>query len=249
MAEQPEEEDDYMADLSLFLPPEQLKKTTKIETLTHEQPPKKKFKTLNWQEQRKIDRERKQREEDEKTLVNMETSIPQSNIGFKMLKQMGYKPGSALGKDGSGREEPVGLGEIRRGRLGIGKEDPVKEKERKEMEIAERRRKEGEKLLVEFGSRKKSEWRVRRVYVNFHKAKGVLAVLENEEVVEVEKKGDESAEQEEEEEEEEEITEEDLRDVLMKLRNEHRYCFFCGCQYESIDTLLSNCPGVDEDDH
>ncbi|KAF8398474.1 hypothetical protein HHK36_017402 [Tetracentron sinense] len=108
------------------------------------QPSKKKPKLQNWQEQRRIDRERKQQQEDEQTLAKMEYAIPQSNIGFKMLKQMGYNPGSALGKDGCGLAEPVGL-EIRR---------------------------------------QKSQWRSRR----------------------------------------------DLQDILMKLRDEHGYCLFCGYQ-------------------
>ena len=95
------------------------------------QPSKKKPREVNWQEQRKIERERKQREEDEKTLANIEAPIPQSNIGFKLLKQMGYTPGTALGKEGSGRAEPVKV-DIRRSRAGIGREDPSKEKRKRE---------------------------------------------------------------------------------------------------------------------
>jgi hypothetical protein len=56
------------------------------------------LKAVNWQERRKIERERKQIKEDEQTLAKVEAPIPQSNIGFKLLKQMGYTPGSALGK-------------------------------------------------------------------------------------------------------------------------------------------------------
>ncbi|KAF5178239.1 G-patch domain-containing protein [Thalictrum thalictroides] len=167
MAGEPQdEEDDYMADLSRFLPPEETSRLLNIknpnfETLAH-QSSNKKLKTLNWQQQRKIDRERNQREEDEKTLVNMESVIPQSNIGFKMLKQMGYKPGSALGKDGSGLAQPVGL-DIRRSRAGVGREDPVKEKIRIDLAKADKLKKQEHILMLEFGTRKKSEWRIRRV--------------------------------------------------------------------------------------
>ncbi|PON81039.1 G-patch domain containing protein [Trema orientale] len=178
-----EEDDDYMGDLSHFLPPEasnppkpSSKKVSSNATLfVQSSKKKKKAKTLNWQEQRKLERERKQEEEDEQTLARIDAPIPQSNVGFKLLKQMGYTPGSALGKEGSGRAEPVGL-EIRRSRAGIGREDPRKEK------------------------RKREEMK-------------------------------------------------DLQDILMKLREEHRYCLFCGFQYESMESLLSNCPGTDEDDH
>ncbi|XP_057982493.1 uncharacterized protein LOC131167681 [Malania oleifera] len=259
-----EEEEDYMGDLSLFLPPvnsppskDSSKKVPDTKTPFISEPSKKKSKTLKgWQEQRRQEREKKQRDEDEQTLAKLEWAIPQSNIGFRMLKQMGYTPGSALGKEGVGRAEPVGL-EIRRSRAGIGREDPHKEKKRKEEENFERKRRKEEEnvetkrrkeeeLMAEFGSRQKSQWRSRRVVVNYHKARGALAQLDNEEVLEPEKEDDEECEQ---DEEEEEITEEDLQEILTKLRNEHYYCLFCGCQYESMEALLNNCPGINEDDH
>ncbi|KAL6141493.1 hypothetical protein ACLB2K_059781 [Fragaria x ananassa] len=245
------EDDDYMGDLSRFISPEAsgpLSKKVSNSKASIVQPSRKKPKALNWQEQRKIDRERKQQEEDEKTLANIEAPIPQSNIGFRLLKQMGYTPGTALGKEGAGRAEPVKV-DIRRSRAGIGREDPSKEKrKREEMRSVEEKMNE-ESLMEEFGTRKKSQWRIRRVVVNFNKAKVVLEQLENKEVVPVEKEEDEEEEGGEEEEEEELITEEDLQDILMKLRDEHRYCLFCGCQYESMEELLSSCPGTNEDDH
>lgn len=245
-----EEEDDYLGDLSKFIPPEASKppskKITSKKTLTV--PSSNKYpKYLSWQEQRRLERERKQYEEDEQTVANIEAPIPQSNIGFKMLKQMGYTPGSALGKEGAGRVEPVGL-QIRRSRAGIGREDPHKEKRKREEISAEKKRQNVEAMLEEFGSRQKSQWRIRRVVVNFEKAKRVLDQLENKEVVEPVKNEDEEADGEQEE-EEEEITEEDLLEILMKLRDEYQYCLFCGCRYDSMEALLTDCPGINEDDH
>ncbi|KAJ8564479.1 hypothetical protein K7X08_000939 [Anisodus acutangulus] len=243
MAEKEEEEDDYMGDLSQFLPPD----ASSLPSKTAPNKPvvsNKKRKVLKWQERKKLKRERKQIEEDQKTLVNLESAIPESNIGFKMLKQMGYTPGSALGKEGSGRSEPVGL-EIRRGRAGIGKEDDKVEKMRREMEKADRDTRTQEELMETFGSHLKERWKEKRTVTNFHKAEAVLALLENREVVE-EKKEDDG---EKDEEEEEPITEEDLLNTLMKLRDEYHYCLFCGCQYESTESLLSNCPGITEEDH
>ncbi|RYR74489.1 hypothetical protein Ahy_A02g009225 isoform B [Arachis hypogaea] len=140
---------------------------------------KNKLKTLSWQERRKLERDRKQKEEDEQTLAKVEAPIPQSNIGFKLLKQMGYTSGAALGKEGLGRAEPVGI-EIRRSRAGIGLDDPHKEKRKKEEIIAERKRRKEEDLMQDFGLRQK-------------------------EIIEPEKNEDD---EEEEDEEEEEITEE-----------------------------------------
>ncbi|XLS47383.1 hypothetical protein HN51_021741, partial [Arachis hypogaea] len=70
---------------------------------------KNKLKTPSWQERRKLERDRKQKEEDEQTLAKVEAPIPQSNIGFKLLKQMGYTSGAALGKEGLGRLSQWGL--------------------------------------------------------------------------------------------------------------------------------------------
>lgn len=165
---------------------------------------KSQLKTLNWQERRKLQRERKQQEEDEQTLAKVEAPIPQSNIGFKLLKQMGYTPGSTLGKQGSGRAEPVGI-EIRRSRAGIGLDDPHKEKKKRQEIMIDRKRKNEQDMMEEFGSRQKSRWQSRRVIVNFYKAKAALDQLENREVVEPQKNEDDV---EGEDEEEEEITEE-----------------------------------------
>ncbi|XP_062165824.1 uncharacterized protein LOC133872351 [Alnus glutinosa] len=245
-------EEDYMGDLSRFVPlenanpPNPLSKKISNNKSPSFLPSKKQPKTISWQERRKLERERKQQEEDEQTLAKVEAPIPQSNIGFKLLKQMGYTPGSALGKEGLGRAEPVGI-EIRRSRAGIGLEDPHKEKIKEEEIMAEKKRRKIEDLMVEFGYRQKSQWQSRKVVVNFKKAKAALDQLENKEVVEPEKNEDEEGEQE--EDEEEEVTEEDLQDILLKLRDEYNYCLFCGCRYESMEALLANCPGTDEDDH
>ncbi|GMH08197.1 hypothetical protein Nepgr_010037 [Nepenthes gracilis] len=240
-----EEDDDYMGDLSKFIPLEaplssKSRKIPRTRRTSDSQPSKNESKSQNPQAQRRLDMERKLMEEDQRTLENLESAIPQSNIGFKLLKQMGYTPGSALGKEGSGRAEPLGI-DIRRSRAGIGREDPLKEKFRREKHRTERKRKKEEELMEEFGSRQKGQWRNRRILVNYHKAKTALDQLENREFVEPERNEDD--EKRDSEEEEEVITEEDLQVMLMQLREEHCYCLFCGCQYESAEALLSNCPG------
>ncbi|CAL9120914.1 unnamed protein product [Musa textilis] len=245
--------DDYMGDLSLFLPAELDTDTKKFgwkakQNQPEPEPkPKPKWpKGLSWQEQRRLERERKQREEDERTRASLEAAIPASNVGFRMLKMMGYKPGSALGKDGGGLAEPVGL-QIRRSRAGIGVEE---EAVRKEWAAGERKRRREEEMVAEFGSRQKTHWRSRRIVGDYRKAEAALAQLEKREVVEPPKDdAEEEKPQEEEEEEEEVITEQNLHDILTKLRDEHRYCLYCGYQYESSEELATDCPGPSDEDH
>ncbi|KAJ0457168.1 putative G patch domain-containing protein [Helianthus annuus] len=116
------------------------------------QPSKKRQKPLNWQQQRKQKREIKQAQEDEQTLASLESAIPQSNIRLKMLKWMSYTLGSGLG--GSGLVEPVGV-EIQRSRAGIGREDPIKEKMRREEELGLESKRREEELIAYFGCRVK----------------------------------------------------------------------------------------------
>ncbi|CAL5374615.1 unnamed protein product [Camellia sinensis] len=210
--EEEEKEEDYIGDLSQFLPPETTapsKSLVKVSANNTQisQPSDKKPKTLNWQEQRKLKRENKQEKEDRNTLASLESAIPQSNFGFKLLKQMGYTPGSTLGKEGSGLAAPVGL-EIRRTRVGIGQEDSRKEKRKREEERMEWEWGKEEALMEDFGCRHKKQWRSRKIVVNYHKAKAALEQLENKEVVAEAEKDEEDAENE--EEEEEIIAEEEL---------------------------------------
>ena len=52
-------------------------------------------------------------------LSAQEREIPESNLGSKMLRQMGWTPGTGLGKEGDGRVEPV-RAELRKKGVGLG---------------------------------------------------------------------------------------------------------------------------------
>ncbi|RVW30719.1 G patch domain-containing protein 11 [Vitis vinifera] len=259
------EDEDYMGDLSQFIPPEtaqppkaQFKKVLPINPNSPlfdvEQQSRSFSITMEAIESPKLARTEESLKRAAATRRGLadpsEYGGSDSTIEHRVqnVETNGLHPGFGTGKEGSGRAEPVGL-EIRRTRAGIGREDPIKEKMRREEAWTEKKRKNEAALMAEFGCRQKSQWQSRRVVVNFKKAKGALDQLENKEIVEPKKKEDEDSEEGEEEEEEEEITEEDLQNILMKLRDEFRYCLFCGCQYESVEALLSNCPGPNEDDH
>lgn len=200
---------------------------------------------MPWQEQRRQERERKQREEDARTMAGLAEAIPESNVGFRMLKQMGYDPKSR------GAAEPVGI-EIRRSRAGLGAEPAVTPASapvpvEKSREAAERERRREDEMMIELRARKSTQWKGRRVMWDYRKAEKALAQLENREVEPPVPDGEEKEKGA--EEEEEAITEEDLHGILYKLRDQYQYCLYCGCKYESPEALANECPGPDEDDH
>lgn len=215
-------DDDYMGDLSHFLPPSPSSPSRSLGV--RKQPPapaaaqSKRAKGLPWKERRRQERQRIQQEEDARTLAGMAEAIPESNVGFKLLKQMGLRSRSAP--------------------------PPAKPKTQEE---EERERKREEDMVVELRARKSTQWRGRRVVWDYRKAEAALAQLENREVEPPAPDGEEKENGE--EDEEEVITEEGLQIILDKLRDQHLYCLYCGCKYESREALANECPGPNEEDH
>ncbi|KAF9945308.1 G patch domain-containing protein 8, partial [Modicella reniformis] len=54
--------------------------------------------------------------------ADMQTHIPESNIGYKLLLKMGWKAGTGLGQNAAGRTAPIPI-EHKQDVLGIGKQD------------------------------------------------------------------------------------------------------------------------------
>merc|ERR1719158_427162 len=73
------------------------------------------------QRNKKIRRNIKEIEEDKREEGLAQSIAEPSNKGFAMLAKMGYKAGDSLGKDNTGRVEPVGV-EVKVGRGGLGRE-------------------------------------------------------------------------------------------------------------------------------
>ncbi|XP_041351990.1 G patch domain-containing protein 11-like [Gigantopelta aegis] len=86
--------------------------------------------------------------EKEKREDGLRKSLTSSNKGFAMLQKMGYKPGMAIGKTGSGRMEPVPI-EVKFGRGGLGKEADLKRKQTNRIMMATVRRDKRQKFEVE----------------------------------------------------------------------------------------------------
>ena len=212
---EPDADEDYMGDLSRFLPPSPSssppknlgrRKQPPTQAQAQAQARAKRGKGVPWQERRRQERERKQREEDARTMAGLAEAIPESNVGFRMLRQMGYDP-----KSRGAAAEPVGI-EIRRSRAGLGAEEPALAPAttpapvEKSREVAERERRQQEEMAVELRARKSTQWKGRRVVWDYRKAVRALAQLENQEVEPPAPEGEEKEKGA--EEEEEVITEE-----------------------------------------
>ncbi|KAJ8658449.1 hypothetical protein O0I10_005802 [Lichtheimia ornata] len=52
--------------------------------------------------------------------VSMETHIPESNVGYRLLQKMGWREGQGLGSTGQGRVDPVRI-DVKEDVIGIGK--------------------------------------------------------------------------------------------------------------------------------
>ncbi|AQL04338.1 D111/G-patch domain-containing protein [Zea mays] len=156
----------------------------------------------------------------------------------------GYDPDSRAGAGA----EPVGI-EIRRSRAGLGAEEPVLAPTpvlapvEKPREVSERERRQQEEMAAELRARKSTQWKGRRVVWDYRKAERALAQLENREVEPQAPEGEEKEKGA--EEEDDVITEEDLQNILSKLRDQYQYCLYCGCKYESPEVLANECSGPD----
>eukprot|EP00250_Pteridium_aquilinum_P006051 c16037_g1_i1 orf=586-1368(-) len=257
-----DDEDDYMGDLSRFVQPHDLLpspvQTPSVDTSG-----------LSKQQKKKLKLVQQQKREDQHRLEGLGSAISSSNKGFKMLQQMGYKPGAALGKHGQGSLEPINV-DVKRSRSGLGRDHLEKAQEQFKARISEFKRDMAKKKQAElktgFQERRKGSWQARKLISDYRKAQTALQHLEEaqlstthggsdkEDVLgHLEPKNLDDNEEEgldnSDEDSEEEIELQDLQELLQRLRSEYFYCLYCGCQYETAGALLANCPGLEEEDH
>merc|ERR1719228_2974918 len=78
------------------------------------------------QRNKKIRRNIKEIEEDKREEGLAQSIAQPSNKGFAMLAKMGYKAGSGLGKDNTGRVEPIAV-TVKADRGGLGRETALRQ--------------------------------------------------------------------------------------------------------------------------
>ncbi|GBB86098.1 hypothetical protein RclHR1_12550007 [Rhizophagus clarus] len=193
--------------------------------------------------------------------------------GLKLLKKMGYEQGKGLGN--SGRTEPIKL-EMKQDKLGLGMATELKHKAQAELaKVAKRakfeedsfrervrqekleKRVEGqlrklqiicETLDTKHGIEDNIYWRHEDIEDNEIKNNNKDEILFEEQVVENDK--DDKMRFEERPKGFEDLKpSEKLDHILRYLRETYYYCFWCGCEYDSVEEIDQECPGYEEEDH
>ncbi|XP_070576474.1 G patch domain-containing protein 11-like [Ptychodera flava] len=258
------DEEDYMSDSFLLkcesvrpgLVPDKIAKQYKKENAIKEKNLKSKTKPLKVKEKEHLEE-------------GLNKELSSNNKGFALLQKMGYKKGMGLGKEESGRSEPVPL-EIKTGRGGLGRETAVKRQqavsERLQQELMRKRMKREELDRGDFLQRMSEKFADRETEKDLHKSRKACEQLDRAKDVEQPDvawfwpiyktpKSDESEEEGEDAEEEEEepgsdlTVSEKLQELTTYLRKTHYYCIWCGTAYNDCNDLLANCPGDDAEAH
>jgi len=208
--------------------------------------------------------------QEERRQEGLNSFIPEDNKGFKMLKMMGYKQGTGLGKNEEGIAEPIPMN-LKRGRSGLGKEEQKKRK-------IEQEASNKENLLVDFKYRMKGQFSSRKIEGQLRAALLICKNLDEdagiqdnpffEDEDEEEEENDEQKQKQIEYKTQDETTTHENRadiqdgvkfrslpvthrfeEVSKYMRTKYWYCFFCGAKFDSQEDLEKNCPGDTEEDH
>ncbi|KAH6568201.1 hypothetical protein BASA82_001207 [Batrachochytrium salamandrivorans] len=107
----------------------------------------------------------------------LQTHIPESNVGFKMLAKMGYQKGTPLGNSASGIVEPIQV-TLKSGRHGVGVEDEASVKrKRTEMESVQIERQQ-DLARCAFRSKMNENFDIRRVESDLQKARASCMTMD-----------------------------------------------------------------------
>ncbi|XP_046577582.1 G patch domain-containing protein 11-like [Haliotis rubra] len=121
--------------------------------------------------------------EKEKREEGLKVNIGSDNKGFAMLQKMGYKPGMAIGKAGSGRKEPVPI-QLKFGRGGLGQEAHQKRKQEEQRlmraSMFAKRQKRDSKQRTEFVQRMGGRFAEKRADGDLRKSQKVCEQLDAE---------------------------------------------------------------------
>ncbi|XP_022901297.2 G patch domain-containing protein 11 [Onthophagus taurus] len=212
-------------------------------------------------------------QEKETREIGLNTALPSSNVGFKLLQKMGFKEGESLGKSSTGIKEPVPI-IVTESSSGVGREKENKDVLAKKEELKEKNLEQKEQEFKQAISERNMMYILSRDYYKAQRAceeldskNDILTPIkehfwplltikklkeaENNKDNDENDNEDDNDEEEEEDEPPEEITNEKLNEIIDYLRNNYLYCLYCGFCGDDVEELNRICPGpyrIDHDD-
>ncbi|KAL4084916.1 hypothetical protein QTP88_027784 [Uroleucon formosanum] len=247
------EEDDYMSDA--FLNIETVKDVRPGLLMTHEQ-------------QRLHNQMKKRKEcqlinkttgvkalEEQQRQEGLEKAIDSTNKGFSLLQKMGYKPGSGIGKNNSGRVEPIGI-VLKTDRKGLGREAALREIREMKKSMIHSRRSAGPSVC-EYRERRAQEVAEKLDRLDLFRCQRVCRQMDLEQDIQEPSEKffwpEEVPEVDPDKSDEEELNITSLNEQLeilnFYLRCTYNYCVYCGTVYENETDLMEECPGPNRQDH
>ncbi|XP_060875118.1 G patch domain-containing protein 11 isoform X2 [Metopolophium dirhodum] len=193
--------------------------------------------------------------EEQQRQEGLEKAIDSTNKGFSLLQKMGYKPGSGIGKNNSGRVEPIGI-VLKTDRKGLGREVALREiREMKKLMLRSRR--SAEPSVCEYRERRAQEAAEKLDRLDLFRCQRVCRQMDLEQDIQEPSEKffwpEEVPEDDADEPEEEELNiislNEQLEILNFYLRRTYNYCVYCGTVYEDESDLMEECPGPNRQDH
>lgn len=187
-------------------------------------------------------------------LKGMQTTvISEDNPGFKMMKMMGYKEGSGLGKEGDGRAEPITVDPFK-DRSGLGKGSEQKERVAKKLKLEQDRLESYKRneavLLRQYRLNKSNEAVARQALSSVRKCQVICRQMDEQlDIVPSETWFWPNVLDEDDEDYYEPDPQEILPHLSRYLRTTHYYCLWCGVKYSNDTDLTKNCPGELQSHH
>ncbi|XP_050523682.1 G patch domain-containing protein 11 isoform X2 [Daktulosphaira vitifoliae] len=189
----------------------------------------------------------------------LEKAIDSSNKGFSLLEKMGYKPGLGIGKNGSGRIDPVGI-VLKNDRKGLGRDAAIKEIREMKKAMIQKRLLCGLSVNVtEYRERKAQLLTEKQDQSDLYRCQRICRQMDLEKDIQEplekflwpedpnDKQNDEIVE--EIDIEDKMSVSEQLEIVNVYLRKTYNYCVYCGTVYNNDDDLTNECPGPKRQDH
>eukprot|EP01118_Nematostelium_gracile_P019524 TRINITY_DN9075_c0_g1_i2.p1 TRINITY_DN9075_c0_g1~~TRINITY_DN9075_c0_g1_i2.p1 ORF type:complete len:236 (-),score=88.55 TRINITY_DN9075_c0_g1_i2:172-879(-) len=192
--------------------------------------------------------------EKEKREEGLNTALDENNVGFKMLKMMGYKNGSSIGKpENDGRIVPIEI-HLKSGRAGLGIEE---NKRRRTEEENTRKIEQSQEKLSTFTQRLSNNYLEKQQQSKLIELLKTVRNLDITNDIDWSRFYKKESEYDEEEKkrfgyvfERDQFKQFDFEEkryqLLQYLREEHNYCFYCAMRFDDMDR---SCPGFTEEDH